>query len=114
MEKIMEHSTQLVDNNFDLEQQILKCWNMVDDVKEIIDQFNGGTLTKEDTVRTLLACVEVYQYRFDRTFQKYEEVCQGLHSLRHRIQNLEGKIEDQAEKSSKKSGKNPDRYSNEL
>jgi hypothetical protein len=105
MEKIMKHSTQLVDDNFDLEQQILKCWGMVDDVKEIVDQFNQGKLNNEDTVQTLLACVAVYQFRFDRTFQKYEEVCRGLHSLRHQIQNLEGKIEDRAEKSSKKSGK---------
>jgi hypothetical protein len=90
MEKIMKHSTQLVDDNFELEQQILKCWGMVDDVKEIVDQFNQGKLTNEDTVQTLLACVAVYQFRFDRTFQKYEEVWKVRlkTELRNPVRNL--------------------------
>ena len=80
---------ELTDTNFELEQDILKCWNMVDDVKEILVDLQHGALSADDAVQALEAYTAVYQNRFDRTWRRYEKVCQGLHELRHTVQDFE-------------------------
>ena len=95
----------LTDTNFDLEQGILKCWNIVDDLKEILEDLDNGHMTQEEAIATLRGHTIVYQNRFDRTWHKYVTVCRGLHQLRHAQQNVNlAEVPDK--KSGKKSGKN--------
>ena len=91
---------ELVDTNFELEQDILKCWNMVDDVKDVLSDLRHGALSAEDAITALEAYAAVYQNRFDRTFRRYETVCRGLHELRHAVKGFEF-----AQNTSVKSGK---------
>jgi len=79
----------LTEANFDLEQDILKCWNMVDDVKDILADIRHGAMGAEDAVQVLEAYAAVYQNRFDRTFRRYETVCRGLHELRRAVKGFE-------------------------
>jgi uncharacterized protein YifE (UPF0438 family) len=95
----------LTDTNFDLEQGILKCWNIVDDLKEILEDLDNGHMTQDEVIATLRGHTIVYQNRFDRTWTKYETVCRGLHQLRHTLQNVNS-AEMPDKKSGKKSGKN--------
>jgi hypothetical protein len=90
----------LVNTNFELEQDILKCWNMVDDVKDVLNDLRHGALSAEDAITALEAYAAVYQNRFDRTFRRYETVCQGLHELRHAVKSFES-----TQNTTKKSGK---------
>lgn len=80
---------ELTDANFELEQDILKCWNVVDDIKEILNDLQEGALSANHAVQALEAYAAVYQNRFDRTFRRYEKVCQGLHELRHAVKDFE-------------------------
>jgi len=80
---------ELIDTNFELEQDILKCWNMVDDVKDVLSDLRHGALSAEDAITALEAYAAVYQNRFDRTWRRYERVCQGLHELRHTVKDFE-------------------------
>jgi hypothetical protein len=91
---------ELTDANFALEQDILKCWNIVDDVKDILADLRHGALSAEDATQALEAYAAVYQNRFDRTWRRYETVCQGLHELRHSVKGFE-----LAQTASPKSGK---------
>lgn len=91
---------ELTDANFELEQNILKCWNIVDDVKDIVNDLDAGLMTQQDAIQGLRAFADVYQLRFERTFRGYEQVCQGLHGLRHAVKGFEI-----AQKTSEKSGK---------
>ncbi len=74
---------ELTDANFELEQNILKCWNVVDDIKDIVNDLDAGLMSQDDAINGLRAFADVYQMRFDRTVAGYEKVCQGLHELRH-------------------------------
>jgi len=74
---------ELTDTNFELEQNILRCWNVVDDIRDIVNDLESGQMTQADAIKGLRAFADVYQMRFDRTFAGYEQVCQGLHELRH-------------------------------
>lgn len=92
--------SELTEANFALEQDILKCWNIVDDVKDILTDIQHGALSAEDALQALEAYAAVYQNRFDRTFRRYETVCRGLHELRFAVKGFES-----AQKTSEKSGK---------
>jgi len=59
-----EPSTQV--DRFDLEQQIMQCWNMVDDVKLFADQ---GADSDEFT-----ALATVYHRKFETLFDTFESM----------------------------------------
>jgi hypothetical protein len=59
-----EPSTQV--DRFDLEQQIMQCWNMVDDVKLFADQ---GAASDEFT-----ALATVYHRKFETLFDTFESM----------------------------------------
>lgn len=86
--------------NFDLEQGIIRCWNMVDDVREIVEDLDMGHMDQAQAQEALLALATVYQNRFDRTWRTYETVCRGLHSLRAQVQDFE-LVQDAGPKSGK-------------
>ena len=73
---------ELVDANFDLEQGILRCWNMTSDLAEVIEDVRAGVMSADEAVDILASYARVYDNRFDRTWRLYETVCRGLHDLR--------------------------------
>lgn len=66
---------------FDLEQQIMQTWQIIDDLKlfrEILDSGEFAELSAEFTDKIdnyILGLITIYGYRFDRTFQTFEKVC---------------------------------------
>jgi hypothetical protein len=80
---------ELVDVNFELEQDILKCWNVVDDIREVLEDLEAGHFSQAEAVQALQSFANVYQNRFDRTFRRYETVCRGLHELRQTVKGFE-------------------------
>lgn len=81
----------LVSENFELEQHILRCWNLVDDIQELCDDFEKGDIDQSSLVSALRSYADTYQIRFDRTFRKYETVCRGLHELRTQLKEFGAK-----------------------
>lgn len=74
---------------FDLEQDIMNCWNMVDDVKDaasyIVDNESFKDLSAEhaDKIMNLLMGIHsVYSMRFEKLWNNFEEHCKEHHSLR--------------------------------
>ena len=79
----------LTETNFELEQDILKCWNITDDVREIVADFESGQMSQDNLILALKAYADVYDNRFNRTWRRYETVCRGLHDLRATVQGFE-------------------------
>jgi hypothetical protein len=76
---------------FDLEQDIMNCWNMVDDVKDaasyIVDSEAFKDLSAEhaDKIMNLLLGIQsVYQMRFEKLWNNFEAHCKEHHSLRRK------------------------------
>ena len=66
MKKDKKHNVAAVPktvDRFDLEQQIMQCWSMVDDLQAFID---AGASTDE-----LRALAKVYQRKFDILFETF-------------------------------------------
>lgn len=65
---------------FDLEQEILDCWNITTDIKDIYkfvgdDPFFEGMKPEhqDKLINLLIGVMELYEIKFDRTFRTFEE-----------------------------------------
>lgn len=71
---------------FDLEQEIMVCWNVVDDIKLLYNhfgdnpRFSGLDPKAEDEMMNLLLGLEsIYQLKFEKLFGTFENVCREFH-----------------------------------
>ena len=88
---------------FDLEQGILRCWNITDDIGEILDDLESGHMEMHEAAEALRAYQKVYQRRFERCFAQFEAYTAEVRDLRVRLQELDHakKAEDKTEKRAK-------------
>lgn len=76
---------------FELEQQILQCWNMTDDIdlitKHFIDspEWGDGDFSPkacDALMNKYFGLKEVYELKFDQMFRTFKEVCEEYHKYR--------------------------------
>lgn len=66
-------------DRFDLEQNIMECWNVVEDIDllytNILDnpKFDMTPETADKVANLLLGVKELYQLRFERLWNNFEE-----------------------------------------
>ena len=60
-------------NRFDLEQDIMNCWSIVDDIKELNRcMLDRRKLTEDEVSNYLLGLETIYQVKFERLFETFE------------------------------------------
>ena len=59
-------------DRFEHEQQIMKCWSVVDDLKDLQEFVLETDLSKEQIFNILMGMSEMYQHRFDKLFRTFE------------------------------------------
>ena len=66
----------MTDKMQDLEQHIMECWKLVDDVKLLYEQVMNKDLHKDQDrlANALLGLHILYEMKFERAFKTYEEV----------------------------------------
>jgi hypothetical protein len=64
----------MIMNRFDLEQQIMNCWQIVEDVKLLNEYVLEEGLTKDQISNALLGMEEIYQMKFDKLFRTFESL----------------------------------------
>jgi hypothetical protein len=62
---------------FDLEQEILHCWNVVDDVNLINEAILERDLTKDEIANLLTGIHSLYQLKFQTLFETFEDCCKN-------------------------------------
>jgi len=68
-------------DRFDFEQQILKCWNVTDDLREVSEYFldhHDSNFTKDRVANTLIGYAEMYDIKFNKLWDQFESVVMGL------------------------------------
>lgn len=63
-----------LDKRFELEQDIMNTWQVVDDINTVYHR--SDTLTEDQLMNVLLGIKELYQLKFEKlfdTFEKYVE-----------------------------------------
>lgn len=63
-------------DRFDLEQNIMKCWNVTDDIDLLYRNVMEKDLTKDEIANYLLGLKTIYELRFDETFDLFSRLVQ--------------------------------------
>jgi len=62
-------------DRFDLEQDIMNCWSVVDDIKELSrSMLDRRTMTEDEVSNYLLGLETIYQVKFERLFETFEQM----------------------------------------
>lgn len=78
---------------FDLEQDILRCWNVTDDIGEVLDDLESGMIEIHEAAEVLRAYQRVYQRRFDRCFRSFEQHTCEIWQLRNQVQHAQSNLD---------------------
>jgi len=57
-------------DRFDLEQDIMKCWNVVEDIKNLYDV--SDSLTEDQLQNYLLGLTAIYEVKFNKLWESFE------------------------------------------
>ena len=65
------------DKIFDLEQSILQCWNVCDDLDLLYSQVmeRSTPLTQDEMANILLGMKSLYHMKFEKCFGEFEDLC---------------------------------------
>jgi hypothetical protein len=70
-------------HQFDLEQQILSCWRITDDIKLVRENIEKLPADDVDTVDcALLGLQTIYEMQFEKLWECFEDMVEELHTLR--------------------------------
>ena len=58
-------------DRFDLEQGIMNCWNVCDDIQLLLDSWDK--LDEDGKQNFLIGLKQMYQLKFERTFEQFED-----------------------------------------
>ena len=70
---------------FDLEQQIMECWNVTTDLKRVTEYLMDAPLEigREDKIANMLIGMEaLYEVKFDRCFRTFEKLLTEIHEAK--------------------------------
>lgn len=59
---------------FDLEEQIMDCWNVVRDIECLYHMQDIRELTDDEQANVLLGLSSIYQIKFERLFNTFEQL----------------------------------------
>ena len=83
------------DNIFKLEQEIMNCWNVVEDIDLLFkyfgdhEDFAGMKGEHADKIMNLMIGLrELYSVKFNNMFSTFEDVCSEYHKSRSIVKEL--------------------------
>ena len=81
---------------FDLEQSILQCWNVCDDIDLIYSQVmeRSPPLTQDELANILLGIKSLYQIKFDKCFGEFENLCSNYWKYKKFYEKMESMKDD--------------------
>jgi len=64
----------MAQDRFDFEQQILNCWRITDDVKDVSEGILEGDLNTDDAANILIGVRHIYELKFNKLWDLFEGV----------------------------------------
>lgn len=62
-------------NRFDMEQQIMNCWNVCEDLEVVNEGVLEGGITQDRVSNMLIGIKEVYHLKFEKLWESFESMC---------------------------------------
>ena len=81
---------------FDLEQSIMQCWNVCDDIDLLYSQTmeRSTPLTQDEMANILLGMKSLYHMKFEKCFNEFAVVCGEYHKYRKVYEAVERTRDD--------------------
>jgi hypothetical protein len=58
-------------DRFDLEQNIMQCWNVCDDIQLYLDMYDN--MDEDQRMNYMIGLKQMYQMKFERTWANFEQ-----------------------------------------
>ena len=65
-----------MNDRFDLEQQIMACWNVTSDIETLFEGVVESDMTHDQIANILLGMKQLYELKFDKLFNTFEQLIQ--------------------------------------
>jgi hypothetical protein len=62
-------------NRFDMEQEIMNCWNVCEDLETVCEGVLDREMTQDQIGNLLLGMKELYQLKFEKLWENFEAMC---------------------------------------
>ena len=82
-------------DTFDLEQEILRCWSVTNDLGEVLEDLENAHVNVDTAIEAFRVHQKFYELRFERCWRLFELHAQTHRDLRQRCKELESVIEQQ-------------------
>jgi len=67
---------------FDLEQEIMKAWHVVDDIQLLSENVMETNMSRDEIANALVGLESIYNMRFIKLFDMFEDLCKEYHAMR--------------------------------
>lgn len=74
-------------NIFDLEQEIMKAWHVVDDIQLLNENVMETDMSTDDIANALIGLAKIYNMRFEKVFNMFEDLSKEYHTMRKENEN---------------------------
>jgi replication initiation and membrane attachment protein DnaB len=81
-------------DQFDLEQQIMACWGIVDDIKILTEHVIEDDATTDSIANTLIGIENLYRLKFEKLFRTFETAIKTSHQYELELERLRKRLED--------------------
>lgn len=71
---------------YDLEQQIMECWRVTDDMKILTEEVMEGDFNKDQICNVLIGLEQLYNVKFNKLFRTYEKHLEDYYNLTKKIE----------------------------
>lgn len=72
---------ELTEKSFNLEQQIMSCWNITSDLDTLFESVLESDLSQDQIANIVLGLKQLYDIKFDKLFRTFEQVHSGVCKL---------------------------------
>jgi len=73
--------------SFDLEQELLRCWGVTDDIELVYHSLES--MTEDQRLNALLGLQTLYELKFEKAWKAFEAICAERKAMQERIVELE-------------------------
>ena len=87
-------------DRFDLEQDIMACWNVVDDLDVFLSRYlDGPEMSEDDVANVILGIKSLYELKFNKCFATFEQLLAngGFTTQVQSIVNIANVLENEIE-----------------
>lgn len=82
-------------DQFDLEQGIMGCWHVTDDLNVLFEELvENQTFTKDQASNFVLGLSTIYEAKFDKLFRTFEDFLKQYYKVSKELQRVQGELFD--------------------